>query len=80
MYKTRNNNPYKQILYFLNIDDYTKKNYKKENDLIIHKTRQIDKIADIKILNKELKKLEKLVKNHNSELETIYSKIEKKHF
>lgn len=80
LWNNRKNNPYKQILHFLNIDDYTKKNYKKENDLIIHKTTQLDKIADTKILKKELKKLEKLLFSHDNELKAIYSDDRKKKF
>jgi hypothetical protein len=80
LWNNRSNNPYKQILHFLNIEDYTKRDYKKENDLIIHKTTQLDKLIDVKILKKELKKLEKLLYNHDKELKAIYSDDRQKKF
>lgn len=80
LWNNRKNNPYKNILHFLNIEDYTKKNYKKENDLIIHKTTQLDKVADISKLKSELKKLEKILFNHDKELKTIYTDDKKKKF
>lgn len=73
LWNTRKNLPYKQLLHFLDINDYVKKDYKKNSDLIIHKTNQIDKIADIKKLEKELKSLEKIRVNHQNQLETLYS-------
>jgi hypothetical protein len=80
LWNNRKNNPYKNILHFLNIDDYTKKNFKKENDLIIHKTTQLDKVADISKLKSELKKLEGLLFNHDKELKAIYTENKKKKF
>jgi hypothetical protein len=80
LWNNRKNNPYKNILHFLNIDDYTKKNFKKENDLIIHKTTQLDKVADISKLKSELKKLEGLLFNHDKELKAIYTDNKKKKF
>ena len=80
LWNNRKNNPYKNILQFLDIKDYTNKDYKKNSDLIIHKTTQLDKIADTHILIKELKKLEKLLFTHDKELKTIYSDNRKKKF
>ncbi|ATZ80417.1 hypothetical protein BMW23_0362 [Bodo saltans virus] len=73
LWEKRTNNPYKQILHKLEIEDYTKKKFLTNDDLIIHKTSALDKAADIKILKKELGKLEKLVSDHNKELKAIYS-------
>lgn len=80
LWKNSKNTPYKQILHFLEFKDYTDKNYKKNSDLIIHKTTQLDKLADARILKKELKKLENLLFNHDNELKTIYSDNRKKKF
>lgn len=80
LWNNRKNNPYKNILQFLNIKDYTDKSYKKNSDLIIHKTTQLEKIADTQILKKEVKKLEKLLFDHDKELKTIYSDNRKKKF
>jgi hypothetical protein len=80
LWKNSKNTPYKQILHFLEFKDYTDKNYKKNSDLIIHKTTQLDKIADTRILKKELKKLQNLLFNHDNELKTIYSDNRKKKF
>jgi hypothetical protein len=80
LWNTRTNNPYKQILHKLEIDDYTKKLYSTKDDLIIHKTSALDKAADIKILKKELKKLKKLVGSHNKELKAIYSTDKRSEF
>ena len=80
LWNGRKNNPYKNILHFLDINDYTKKDYKKEKDLIIHKTTQLDKIADISRLKTELKRLEGMLFNHDKELKTIYSNDKKKKY
>jgi hypothetical protein len=80
LWKNSKNTPYKQILHFLEFKEYTDKNYKKNSDLIIHKTTQLDKLADVRILKKELKKLQNLLFNHDNELKTIYSDNRKKKF
>jgi len=78
LWQKRTNNPYKQVLHKLSIDDYTKKKYEKLDDLIVYKTTQLDKVADVRILKSELDKLTNLIIDQNNELKIIYC-TDKKH-
>lgn len=80
LWDNRKNTPYKNILHFLDIKDYTNKKYTKEQDLIIHKTTQLEKAADIDILKKKLNKIQKMICNQNNELENIYTDKKKMKF
>ena len=77
LWKTRTNDPYKSVLKnanILNNDDY-KKDYKKEDDLIIHKVSREDK--DIELLETNFKTIQNEIEKHNDELKLIYSINEK---
>ena len=81
LWKERNNNPYKKVLFFLKNEDYTNQLQKStQSDLIIHKTTQLEKAEDIKKLKTELKILKKLIFNHDNEITTLFSKENKKKF
>lgn len=66
-YKKRTNEPYKNILK----DENYKKQFKKEEDLIVHKVTNLDK--DKKIIEEKFRKLENVIKQHNNELDAFYS-------
>jgi len=68
----RTNNPYKCVLKDLGVVEYTGKNYVKNEDLIVHKTTQLDKLTKI-VLDKELDKLNNVLEKHNGELKSVYS-------
>jgi len=65
----RSNQPYKNIL---KKENYKKK-FKNKDDLIIHKVTDEDKIG----LMDEFDKLEQILKEHDSQLDIIYSKSER---
>lgn len=66
-WEQRTNEPYKNIL---KNEDYTK-NFKKEEDLIVHKVTDLDK--DEEKLEFEFKDLEDKIEKHNKDLKIIYS-------
>jgi hypothetical protein len=61
----RTNAPYKNILK----DQDWKKDFKKEDDLIVHKYSNLDKIG----LMKEYETILKLIEHHNGELKVVFS-------
>src|SRR3989338_3664210 len=75
LWQKRTNNPYKQVLHKLSINDYTKKKYEKLDDLIVYKTTQLDKVADVRILKSELDKLKELYKREQTKLEKENNRI-----
>lgn len=64
-WKYRTNAPYKNILK----DQNWKKNFKSNEDLIVHKYTNIDKIG----LLEEYEAIMKLIENHNGELKVVFS-------
>lgn len=78
LWRSRKNNPYKKILWELDIKDYTEKKYEKQGDLIVNRLTQLDKCEDI--LNKELSRLEKKLEKHDMELGEMFSKKKMKKF
>lgn len=70
--KFRNNLPYKAVLaHFLKEEDYKK--IKEKEDLLIHKTTKLEKLADLDKLEKEYKEFNDLLEKHKGELKMIYS-------
>jgi hypothetical protein len=66
----KNNMPYKRVLHNLDINEYyTKKAFKSQQDLLIYRTTQNDKTADVKKLDTELNKLKKTNDDHDEEIE-----------
>lgn len=88
LWDKRTNNPYKRVLHNLGIDEYTKKQYNNQNDLVYFKTTaktkksENQKKADIERLEREMKTTWSLIQQHDVELETLFPKTEnaiKKH-
>lgn len=70
LWKGRTNQPYKNIC-----KKHYKKEFSREEDLIIHKVTAADR--DKKYLDKEYSKLKKKNRTHNKQLKEIFSKSEK---
>lgn len=70
-WKGRTNNPYKNIM---KNEDY-KKNFKNQEDLIVHKVTDADKIQEL--LFSDLNELKNELETHDKELKSIYSLSEK---
>lgn len=64
----RTNQPYKNIL---KNEDYSK-NFKKKEDLIVHKVTNLDKLG----LEDDYNKFNKNIEKHNNELKVVYSQNE----
>ncbi len=64
----RTNQPYKNIL---KNEDYSK-NFKKKEDLIVHKVTNLDKLG----LEEDYNKYNKNIEKHNNELKIVYSQNE----
>lgn len=71
-WKTRTNQPYKEILRKEMLEKYNieyKRDFKDKKDLIIHKTTEADKIG----LMDEFQKVQNILETHNKELQMVYS-------
>jgi hypothetical protein len=80
LWEKQHNNPYKQILHDLKIEDYKKKYDKKEDLVIVHKMSLIEKAETMKKLQKKLADLEQYFEEHNKELKNIYSDDKRQKF
>lgn len=74
LWEGRQNTPYKNILK----DEKYRKEFKKKEDLIVHKVTQLDK--DIIIMDNRLKNCGKDREKHKKELKMIYTASRKKKF
>jgi hypothetical protein len=71
-WKTRTNQPYKEILKKEMLEKYKieyKRDFKDKKDLVIHKTTEADKIG----LMDEFQKVQNILEKHNKELQVVYS-------